>query len=98
MNSPECLIIDNHVYHSLQSFFRFPTTPTTILLWTHYLDMVRTFRKFISAERSGHWAPYLKAVRVMLPYLASSGHNIYTKSLVLHLQDMKRIDITEPQL
>ena len=37
-------------------------------------------RKYIRAECTGNWELHLQAVSEMLPYLAASGHNNYTKS------------------
>ena len=49
-------------------------------LWVQYLEMVQLLMKFIRAERTGNWALHLHTVSQMLPYLASSGHSLYTKS------------------
>ena len=51
-------------------------------LWLQYMDILKCFLK---AERTGYWKLHLKALYVMLPYLAASGHNLYTKSVYLHL-------------
>ena len=51
----------------------------TATLWMQYMDMVDTLRKFIRAEHTGNWKLHLQAVSEMLPYLAASGHNNYTK-------------------
>ena len=50
--------------------------------------MVQILCKFIKAERTGNWNLHLQAVQDMLPYLAASGHNAYTKSGYLYLQNM----------
>jgi len=34
----------------------------------------------------------------MLPYLAASGHNLYTKSVYLYLQDMAKIHELHPEV
>ncbi len=60
--------------------------------------MVGIFRKFIRAERTGHWDLHLEAVRDMLPFLAASGHNNYAKSLTLYLEDMMNIKKTAPKV
>ena len=70
----------------------------TSLLWIQYLEMIDILRKFLRAERTGDWDLHLESVRYMLPYLASSGHNNYTKSLVLYLKDMAEIEETAPKV
>ena len=68
----------------------------TAQLWLMYTDMVYILRKFIYAERLGDWDLHLKSVVEMLPYLAASGHNHYTKSIILYLQQMNRLPDTHP--
>ena len=34
----------------------------------------------------------------MLPYLAASGHNLYTKSVYLYLQDMTKLQELHPEV
>ena len=60
----------------------------TAALWLQYMDMVDILRKYIRAERTGNWELHLQAVSEMLPYLAASGHNNYTKSAWVYLQRM----------
>ena len=50
-------------------------------LWLPYMDMLDVLRKFLKAERTGNWKLHLQAMHEMLPYLAASGHNLYTKSV-----------------
>ncbi len=63
----------------------------TARLWMQYMDMVDVLRKFIRAERTGNWNLHLQAVSEMLPYLAASGHNNYTKSALIYLQRMSHL-------
>ena len=65
-------------------------------LWIQYSDMILILRKFITAERLGDWNLRLKTLTEMLPYLA--GHNLYTKSLVVYLDSMKRLQDTHPNV
>ena len=58
--------------------------------------MVDILRKFIKAERTGHWVQHLEALSEMLPYMAASGHNLYTKSSKLYLQSMVRLESEHP--
>ena len=57
-------------------------------LWIQYMDMVDILRYFIRTERTCNWDLHIKAVSEMLPYLAASGHNNYTKSALIYLQPM----------
>ena len=47
------------------------------------MDMIDILRKYIRAERTGNWELHLQAVAELLPYLAASGHNNYTKSALI---------------
>ena len=60
-------------------------------LWLQYMDMLDILRKFLKAERTGSWKLHLQTMNDMLPYLAASGHNLYTKSVYLYLQDMTKL-------
>ena len=44
----------------------------TAKLWLQYMDMVDILRKFIKADRTGHWVQHLEALSEMLPYMATS--------------------------
>ena len=71
----------------------------TSTLWIHqYMNMVDILRTFIKAERIGNWQLHLKAVSDMLPYLAASGHNLYTKSAHLYLQMMLDLENDHPEV
>ena len=63
-------------------------------LWLQYMEMVQILRDFIRSARTGNWALYLHSLQEMLPFLASSGHNNYTKSLVLFLAKMEKLSET----
>ena len=63
-----------------------------------YMNMIDLLRQFITAERSGHWLLHLKSLQQMLPYLATSGHNLYVKSAHVYLQDMLELEQTHPNL
>ena len=60
----------------------------TSALWVQYMNMVDILRKFIRAERTGNWALHLQAMQDLLPYLAASGHNMYTKFARVYLQQI----------
>ena len=62
------------------------------------MDMLDIHRKFLKAERTGNWKLHLQAMHDMLPYLAASGHNLYTKSVYLYLQDMTKLQQLHPEV
>ncbi|XP_070180366.1 uncharacterized protein [Littorina saxatilis] len=66
----------------------------TAALWIQYMDMVDILRKFLKAERTGNWDLHLSTVHEMMPFMAAAGHNLYTKSLHLYLQDMLQLKET----
>ena len=67
-------------------------------LWLQYLTMMDILRAFIKAERTGDWKLHLQAVLDMLPYFASAGHNLYTKSAYLYLMNMQDLETTNPNI
>ena len=70
----------------------------TATLWLQYMDMVDIVRKYIRAERTGNWELHLQAVSEMLPYMAASGHNNYTRSALLYLQRMSHLQEDHPEV
>ena len=60
-------------------------------LWVQYMSMINILRKFIRAECTGNWELHLQSIQAMLPYMAASGHNSYTKSGTLYLQQMSNL-------
>ena len=67
----------------------------TSALWVQYMYMID---KFIRAERTGNWELHLQAIQDMLPYMAVSGHNSYTKSAMLYLQQMSNLKTQHPDV
>ena len=59
-------------------------------LWLNFTKFMAIVRMFIRAERTGNWGLHLEATYNMLPFLAAAGHNNYTKSCRLYLQDCQR--------
>ena len=57
----------------------------TATTWLQYRDMDDILCKYILAEHTGNWELHLQAVSEMLPYLAASGLNNYTKSALIYL-------------
>ena len=62
------------------------------------MDMITILRNFITAERLGDWILYLETLKQMLPYLAASGHNLYTKPVVVFLNDMQDLPLKHPDV
>ena len=60
------------------------------------MDMVDILRKFLRAERTGNWALHLEAISEMLPFMAASGHNLYTKSARIYVQRMCKLQAEHP--
>lgn len=73
-------------------------TSRTSALWMQYMDMIDLLKKFIKAERTGNWRLHLEALSEMLPYLAASGHNNYTKSVWMYLQEMSNLQVDHPEV
>ncbi len=73
-------------------------TYRTSKLWLQYLEMTELLRRFIKAERMGNWDLHLKTLSDMLPYFAASGHNLYTKSAYLYLQNMSTLEQDHPDV
>ena len=67
-------------------------------LWLQYLEMIEILRTFIKAERTGDWNLHLQTVQAMLPYFAASGHNLYTKSSRIYLQEMGKLKNDHPHV
>ena len=70
----------------------------TAAMWLQYMDMIDILRKYIRAEHTGNWELHLQTVSEMLPHLAASGHNNYTKSAWLYLQRMSRLHEDFPEI
>ena len=70
----------------------------TSCLWLSFCEMVGILKRFLLAERTGDWELHLTSVQEMLPYLAASGHNLYTKSAYIYLSQMQNLRTTHPQV
>ncbi|CAG2249501.1 unnamed protein product [Mytilus edulis] len=67
----------------------------TAKLWLQYSEMVQVLRQFIIAERTGNWPIHLQE---KLPFLAASGHNLYTKTAYVYLMTMQSLDEDHPDV
>ena len=62
------------------------------------MNMVSVYRSFLRTERTGNRYLHLESTYEMLPYQAAAGHNNYTKSLYLYLQEMCQLKETHPDV
>ena len=62
------------------------------------MEMVELLQKLIKAERTGNWPMKLETTRDMIEYFAAAGLYAYTKSLLLHLQQMTKLEIKHPEV
>jgi len=62
------------------------------------MEMVGILRKYIRAERTGNWELHLQTLSDKLRYLAASGHNNYTKSVLVYLQQMHDLQDKHPDV
>ena len=60
--------------------------------------MIDILYKHIRAEHTGNWDLHLQTISEMLPYMAASGHNNYTKCLHLYLQQMSNLQNDHPEV
>ena len=77
-----------NVISKLEAIKALKQSSRTANMWMQFMDMMDILRRFIKAERSGNWNLHLQSMFEMLPYLAASGHNLYTKSVYIYLQKM----------
>lgn len=75
---------------------RLKESSLTSKLWIEYMDMLRTLRDLIGADRSGNWIKHLSTLRACLPIFAASGHYHYLKSAHFYLQKMADLQRTNP--
>ena len=70
----------------------------TAFFWFQYMEMVSILQQFIRAKRVGDWNGHFNAVRKMLPFFASSGHNLFLKSAYIYLQNMLKLEQDHPDV
>lgn len=70
----------------------------TAALWIQYMSTIDILRNYIRGERTGNWELHLQALQDMLPYMAASGHNLYTKSVRVYLQQMTDLKAEHPNV
>jgi len=67
-------------------------------LWIQYMQMNDLLKTFLRSQRTGDSELYLSCLQDMLRYLAAPGHNLYVKSVQIHLQDMLELKETIPDI
>ena len=70
----------------------------TAKLCLRFMKMTDILRMFLKGERMGIWELHIQAMYEMMPYLAASGHNLYTKCIHAYLQQMHTLHETHPEL
>lgn len=68
----------------------------TSKLWVAYMNMVKSARMLLMADRMGSWERHLSAVAECLPIFAATGHYNYLKSAHLYLQNMQNLETKDP--
>ena len=61
----------------------------TAKLWLQFMNMMDILRMFLKGERMGIWELHIQAIYEIMPYLAVSWHNMYTKCTYVYLQQMQ---------
>ena len=70
----------------------------TSKIWLCFSEMVAILKRFLLAERTGDWILHLSTLQEMLPYLATAGHNLYTKCAYLYLSQMQDLEVHHPKV
>ena len=87
------------VKDSLQKHSEFTNMSSrTSELWVQYMNIIDILQKYIREEQTGNWALHLQVIQDMLPYMAASGHNLYTKSVRVYLQEMSNLKAEHPNI
>ena len=62
------------------------------------MNMINILHKFIRAKSIGNWELYLQSIQAMFPCMTTSGHNSYTISGMLYLQQMSNLSTQCPDV
>ena len=81
----------NHVKSALFAFKKQRSESETDPLWFRYIDTVEIVWRFINTEQPENWVVHLLATSDLLPYIAVSGHHLYTKLGYLYLQTIVKL-------
>ena len=74
------------------------TNNLTAKLWIQYLYLNDLLRQHLRTERLRNWKLHLDARYKIFPYFAACGHNNYTKSAWLYLQQMNNLEHNSPHV
>lgn len=70
----------------------------TAKLWLQFMQMVDILKCYIRGERTGDWLMHRGSLYKKLPYFAAAGHNPYTKSSYIYLEQMNQLESTHPNV
>ena len=87
-----------HKLYDKISTYEKSLTSRTAKLWLQFKELILIILTFLKAERLGDFQLQLHSLRCMLPYLATAGHNLHTKSVTLYLEKMHSLEETHPEL
>ena len=65
----------------------------TAALWLQHMHLIDIIRKFIQTERLGGWRLHISTLQK-----SACGHNNYTKSVWLYLQEILTLETNYPNL
>ena len=92
--SPELRLFADHLLAEKEHL----KNSRTANLWLQYMKMMDVLRMFLKAERTENWKLHLQTMYDMLPYLAASGHNLYSKAVYVYLQHMAKHQELHPEV
>ena len=70
----------------------------TAKLWLQFMKMTDILRMFLKGEWMGTWELHIQSMYEMMPYLAASGYNLYTKCIHVYLQQIHKLHETHPEV
>ena len=88
----------NKVENALSEKKKTLSNNRTAALWSQYMHLIDIVHISICAERLGDWHLHISTLQEMLPIFVACGHNNYTKSVWLYLQQMSTLETNYPNL
>lgn len=70
----------------------------TAKFWLQFMEMVDILKSNIRSERIGNWQMNIGSLGSMLPYFPAAGHNSYTKCTSIHLHEMSKLQLSNPDI
>ena len=89
-------IKDRLLKHAESAMMSFRTASLWVQL-IHGHD-IYILRKSVRAARTGNWALHIQPIQDMPHYISASGHNRYTKSARVYLQQMATLKEEHPDV